>query len=87
MTLDLAMIGFCGVDCSACADLASGVCPGCKQSTWDEGDACPPVSCCAEHGVIACGLCAEFPCQMMVEFYGESESHARAYELMRGMTE
>ena len=30
-----------------------------------------------------CGLCPDFPCPMMREFYGESESHEEAYRRMR----
>ena len=76
-------LGYCGVDCSACADLASGACPGCRKSVWPDDDPCPPVACCKKRGIEVCGQCAEFPCAMMTDFYGESESHQRAGELMR----
>jgi len=78
-------IGYCGVDCSKCPDLAEGKCPGCRQSTWSEGDACPPVACCMEKGISCCGECPTFPCQMMVEFYEESDSHSEAYQRMLGL--
>lgn len=81
--LDTETIGYCGVDCSACADFASGVCPGCRESVWPDDDVCPPVACCRGRGIMACGMCREFPCPMMTDFYRESESHERAAELMQ----
>jgi hypothetical protein len=87
ITMELNQIGFCGVDCSACPDLQNGICPGCRESVWPEGDACPPVVCCGERRIPCCGLCQEFPCSMMKEFYGESESHEQAYRRMRSLRE
>lgn len=80
--LDVQHIGYCGVDCSACDDFASGVCPGCRKSVWPDDDPCPPVACCQKKGIAVCGMCADFPCSMMDDFYRESESHRRAGELM-----
>ena len=79
------LIAFCGVDCSACSDLTSGKCPGCRKTEWPEGDACMPVECCGKRGISCCGECAGFPCPDMAEFYKESESHERAFELMRSI--
>ena len=73
------MIAYCGVDCSACSDLAEGKCPGCRQTDWPEGDECMPVACCRKKGVAFCGECPGFPCADMREFYEESESHRQAY--------
>ncbi len=75
---DLSLIGYCGVDCAACPDYASRKCPGCRESTWPDGDPCPPVACCREKGIPHCGMCPEFPCGMMSEFYEESDSHREA---------
>ena len=74
--------GYCGVDCSACPDLSSGKCPGCRQTVWPEDDPCPPVGCCRRRNIPFCGKCPDFPCQMMAEFYEESEGHRAAYRLM-----
>lgn len=79
---DTALIGYCGVDCSSCSDYTAGKCPGCRQSEWPDGDPCKPVVCCQEKGVHFCGACREFPCDMMKDFYEESESHKKAFELM-----
>lgn len=83
MGMELAKIGFCGVDCAACPDYLNEICPGCRESVWPEGDACPPIACCGEKKISCCGLCPDFPCTMMREFYGESESHEEAFRRMR----
>ena len=80
---NLESIGYCGVDCAACPDFTGGVCPGCRKSTWPDGDACPPVACCQGKGIDVCGRCPDFPCKMMAEFYEESEGHRKALERMR----
>ncbi|MBE7004325.1 MAG: DUF3795 domain-containing protein [Ruminococcaceae bacterium] len=80
---NLDLIGYCGVDCSACTDYTGGKCPSCRESTWEPGDECKPIACCKEREIMCCGACAEFPCGMMREFYEESEGHRRAYELMK----
>ena len=75
-------IAYCGVDCSACGDYKTGVCPSCKLTPWTENDICMPVKCCREKGIAFCGQCGGFPCADMAEFYEESEGHAAAYERM-----
>jgi len=85
--MEMALIGYCGVNCGACRDYTGKVCPGCRLSTWPDGDACPPVACCQKKGIAVCGMCGEFPCQMMAEFYEESESHRQAYGRMRTVHE
>ena len=75
-------IAYCGVDCFACADYKTGVCPSCRLTEWDEDDLCMPVRCCREKGIEICGECAGFPCADMAAFYAESESHQRAYQTM-----
>lgn len=76
------MIAYCGVDCAACVDYAEGKCPGCRQTVWEEGDACLPVACCRGKGIAFCGECSSFPCADMEAFYKESDIHARAYARM-----
>ena len=71
-------IAFCGVDCAACPDLAQKKCPGCRQTAWGD-DPCPPVKCCTEKKIPFCGACDTFPCDMMKEFYEESEGHKEAF--------
>lgn len=75
-------IAFCGVDCASCQDFRERKCPGCRKSEWPEGDPCPPVACCEKRGIAVCGQCEDFPCPMMREFYGESDSHRAAFDRM-----
>ena len=84
---DIALIGYCGVDCAACPDLASGACPGCRKSEWPDGDPCPPVACCQKKSILHCGQCTQFPCDMMREFYEESDGHRDALRRMRAFRE
>lgn len=79
------MIAYCGVDCSLCPDYLEKKCPTCRATAWDEDDECMPVACCRSKGIECCGQCADFPCVDMAEFYKESESHAAAFERMRGL--
>ena len=79
-------IAYCGVDCAACADYQSGVCPSCRQTDWED-DPCMPVRCCEEQGVSCCGECPGFPCTDMAAFYEESDSHRAAYARMRALRE
>ena len=85
--MDVSMIAYCGVDCSACADLKTKKCPGCRQTEWADGDPCMPVACCRGKGISLCGECADFPCGDMKGFYAESESHEKAYRRMRSLRE
>ena len=73
---------YCGVDCSACVDLKSGTCPGCRQTVWEGADICLPVACCRKKRIEFCGQCGSFPCEDMKAFYQESESHECAYRRM-----
>ena len=76
------LIAYCGVDCSVCPDYTEGICPGCRQTEWREGDECMPVECCRKRGISCCGECMAFPCEDMKAFYSESESHRLAYGRM-----
>ena len=78
-------IAYCGVDCAACADYQTGVCPSCRRTDWKD-DPCMPVRCCRERGIEICGQCRAFPCADMREFYAESDSHREAFERMRAIS-
>ena len=74
-------IAFCGVVCSDCPDRIGGKCPGCRKTDWGD-DPCPPVGCCTEKRIDCCADCATFPCEMMAEFYQETDVHREAYRRM-----
>ena len=80
--MDNSLIAYCGEDCAACPDLRDNKCPGCRGTEWSGADICMPVRCCREKSIPFCGKCADFPCAEMRKFYGESEGHKRACELM-----
>ena len=84
--MDEKLISYCGVDCSECMDLINFKCPGCRFSPWTEEDICPPVKCCRDRNLDYCGQCEEFPCEMMEEFYDESDSHREAKARMMEMS-
>ena len=84
---NLQNLGYCGVDCSVCADFTQGKCPSCRGTQWKNDDICHPVKCCREKGIAVCGQCIGFPCDMMTEFYEESDSHREAGERMRQISE
>ena len=80
--MDKSNIAYCGVDCSACPDRTGGKCPGCRETEWQKGDECMPVSCCKSRGITCCGECGDFPCPDMKGFYEESDPHRLAYARM-----
>ncbi len=83
MTIDH-LVAYCGVNCAGCPDFTGGKCPGCRATEWND-DPCPPVRCCREREIFFCGECSGFPCDMMAEFYEESESHKEAYARMNAV--
>ena len=59
----------CGILCSACLYRTEKNCAGClniDKPFW--GDSCPVKSCCEGKNLEHCGLCDEFPCNLLCEF-------------------
>ena len=59
----------CGIQCSACAYRESTGCAGCtnhEKPFW--GDVCPVKNCCEGKKLAHCGLCREFPCDVLRGF-------------------
>ena len=64
----------CGTLCSACAYRESTGCAGCvhiEKPFW--GDACPVKSCCESKQLSHCGLCPDFPCDVLNSFAYDPE--------------
>ena len=80
-------IAYCGVDCSVCPDYLDKSYPSCRLTEWTEEDICMPVRCCREKGIEFCGACDSFPCKDMAEFYEESDSHRKALERMKAISQ
>ena len=75
-------IGFCGVDCRACADFTEKKCGSCRPTVKGNDEDCFFVRCCREHGVPHCGKCGAFPCTDIKEFAEESDSHKEAFSCL-----
>lgn len=64
---DFDHINPCGESCTGCAKHRQGLCGGCRErggrcEEWAGSGICPVYACAAEHEVLFCGLCPEFPC-------------------------
>lgn len=56
----------CGICCNSCERKEQVHCKGClemKLPFW--GGECEVKSCCEERGLDHCGVCPEFPCEML----------------------
>lgn len=56
----------CGLDCAACENREKCDCPGClelEEGNW-AGD-CEVKKCCEEKLFEHCGLCPDFPCELL----------------------
>jgi len=59
----------CGILCGVCEYKEKKNCGGCVHITkpfWD--DACPVKDCCEGKGLEHCGLCSDFPCDLLNQF-------------------
>ena len=64
----------CGLCCSSCEYREKMNCKGCVLMTkpfW--GDVCSVKSCCEEKKHEHCGLCPDFPCDLLKQFAYDKE--------------
>jgi len=64
----------CGILCSECEYKEQINCGGCVHITkpfW--GDSCPVKDCCEGKGLEHCGLCGDFPCDLLNQFAYDKE--------------
>lgn len=64
----------CGIRCTECEYKEQMGCKGCvaiEKPFWAE--ACPVKSCCEERALEHCGMCAEFPCEVLKQFAYDAE--------------
>ncbi len=64
----------CGIVCSACEYREKMNCKGCVKITkpfW--GEQCPVKACCEGKKLENCGLCSNFPCQLLNQFAYDKE--------------
>ncbi|MCL2574570.1 MAG: DUF3795 domain-containing protein [Defluviitaleaceae bacterium] len=64
----------CGILCSQCDYKEQMNCAGCihiSKPFW--GDSCPVKDCCESKHLEHCGLCSDFPCDLLNSFAYHSE--------------
>ncbi len=73
---DFLKITPCGGCCVDCAHFKNGECKGCIETNgkcihmWQGSNGiCKVFQCCTEHDVSFCGLCSEFPCKWLEEWF------------------
>ena len=63
----------CGILCSSCDYVEKLSCKGCVNITQPFWGVCPVKSCCEEKHLCHCGLCADFPCDVLSQFSYDKE--------------
>lgn len=61
----------CGIRCSTCKFREDNSCRGClgiEKPFWSPEAGCPIKQCCESHTAAHCGLCREFPCDLLKSF-------------------
>lgn len=63
---DFSKINPCGGDCEMCGLFHDGGCKGCRETGGKRSEnECAIFKCCLEHNVHFCGICWEFPCELI----------------------
>lgn len=73
----------CGLDCESCTRREEYGCGGCTEMTdgyW--GSKCEIKQCCESKHLEHCGLCREFPCEVLREFCYDEEFGDNGERLM-----
>ncbi|WP_040195547.1 DUF3795 domain-containing protein [Candidatus Soleaferrea massiliensis] len=63
----------CGILCAACAYREQMNCKGCVRIEQPFWGACPIKACCEQKEHEHCGLCADFPCKLLLQFAFDKE--------------
>lgn len=65
----------CGLCCTGCAYKESNGCKGCIETEGHPFHGrCPVAHCCQEKGIVHCGDCPVFPCELLRQ-YSEDPVH------------
>ena len=60
---------YCGIYCGSCQNYKKNMnCAGCRNEAVLVDD-CETKVCAVKRGLLHCGLCTDFPCGMMEDFY------------------
>ena len=71
-------LSFCGIYCGSCRNFKKNMgCAGCRGEAVLVDD-CPTKACAVACGLLHCGLCGEFPCKMLADFYHDGKPPHRA---------
>lgn len=64
----------CGLRCETCAYKVPCSCGGCIATDGRpfHGE-CPVAMCCQDKGIVHCGLCPEFPCDLLKQYSCDPE--------------
>lgn len=63
--MDETLLGKCGFYCGSCPTYIQGSCAGCTDE-HGLGD-CYTRDCVLKQGITACGMCRDFPCNIILE--------------------
>lgn len=63
----------CGILCEKCEYREQPGCKGCVQIKNPFWGQCPVKSCCEGKNLDHCGLCGEFPCELLNQFAYDKE--------------
>ncbi len=68
---------YCGLDCNNCAWKEPCQCNGCVATKGFpfhcKEEACPVAACAINKGILFCGMCEEFPCQLLTDYSSDKE--------------
>ena len=68
---------YCGLDCTNCAWKEPCQCNGCVATKGFpfhcKEEACPVAACAINKGISFCGLCEDFPCQLLTDYSCDKE--------------
>lgn len=70
--IDFTRVTACGECCVGCKKKEEGLCQGCIESRgncieWTQSGGCPISKCALQHHVQFCGLCEDFPCNLLTQ--------------------
>lgn len=81
-------LSYCGLYCCGCKNYKENA--GCRGCRYEEAlvDDCPLRACAIEKGLLHCGDCSDFSCEMLAGFYAEQNpNRALAKSNMRRLRE
>ena len=77
-------LSYCGIYCGKCKNYKQNMnCCGCRNEPSLVND-CPTRACAIRRGLLHCGECDEFPCELLNNFYHDGNPlHLEAFQNMQ----